>query len=169
MTIYHLPEPDAPIDQGDILEGCPILQVAHFNVDTPDSPEVSCSVARVVVISQACDLVNQKTTRANVALVFDAEELVERRVIRAGDVRGPIRSGRVYGWYFLPSSKELGFQESIADLRQLHTVPLNVLADLAGHGFRKARIRPLYREHLAKHFADTFSRIGLPQPYETDS
>jgi len=25
-----------------------------------------------------------------------------------------------------------------------------------------------YREHLAKHFADTFSRIGLPEPYETE-
>ena len=35
----------------------------------------------------------------------------------------------------------------------------------AGH--RKARIKPIYREHLAKHFADTYSRIGLPRPYET--
>jgi len=25
----------------------------------------------------------------------------------------------------------------------------------------------LYREHLANHFADTFSRIGLPEPYDT--
>jgi hypothetical protein len=32
---------------------------------------------------------------------------------------------------------------------------------------RLARIQTPYREHLAKHFADTFSRIGLPQPYET--
>lgn len=24
-----------------------------------------------------------------------------------------------------------------------------------------------YPIHLAKHFADTFSRIGLPRPYET--
>jgi len=23
-------------------------------------------------------------------------------------------------------------------------------------------------EHLARHFADTYSRIGLPMPYETD-
>jgi hypothetical protein len=29
-------------------------------------------------------------------------------------------------------------------------------------------IQPLYREHLAKHFADTYSRIGLPEPYETE-
>lgn len=35
-------------------------------------------------------------------------------------------------------------------------------------GLRRARIQPLYREHLAKHFADTYSRIGLPEPYSTD-
>jgi hypothetical protein len=34
-------------------------------------------------------------------------------------------------------------------------------------GHRRARLQSLYREHLAKHFADTFSRIGLPRPYET--
>ena len=28
-----------------------------------------------------------------------------------------------------------------------------------------ARLLSPYREHLAKHFADTFSRIGLPVPY----
>lgn len=63
-----------------------------------------------------------------VAIVHEAQVLVEEGIIKAGDIRGPIRAGRVYGWYFLPSSEE----------------------------------------HLAKHFADTFSRIGLPQPYETD-
>jgi hypothetical protein len=31
-----------------------------------------------------------------------------------------------------------------------------------------ARLQPLYREHLAKHFADAYSRIGLPAPYETE-
>ena len=29
-------------------------------------------------------------------------------------------------------------------------------------------LQPLYREHLAKHFADSYRRIGLPEPYETD-
>jgi hypothetical protein len=33
---------------------------------------------------------------------------------------------------------------------------------LCARGQRKTRFQPLYREHLAKHFADTYSRIGLP-------
>jgi hypothetical protein len=57
--------------------------------------------------------------------------------------------------------------ESIVDLRQLHTVRLDLLVALCLRGQRRVRLQPLYREHLAKHFADTYSRIGLPDPYDT--
>ena len=55
----------------------------------------------------------------------------------------------------------------IIDFRRLHTVRLELLRELCRTGKRRARIQTPYREHLAKHFADTFSRIGLPRPYET--
>ena len=55
----------------------------------------------------------------------------------------------------------------IVDLRRLHTVRLEVLTALCLAGKRRGRVQPLYREHLAEHLADTFSRIGLPRPYET--
>jgi len=42
-----------------------------------------------------------------------------------------------------------------------------LLRELCRAGKRRARLQTPYREHLAKHFADTFSRIGLPRPYET--
>lgn len=69
--------------------------------------------------------------------------------------------------YFLPADTTLGLNEMIVDLRRLHTVRLDVLRELCQTGQRLARIKPLYREHLAKHIADTYSRIGLPRPYET--
>jgi hypothetical protein len=78
-----------------------------------------------------------------------------------------LRAGRVFGWYFLPQHQQLGLPEMIVDLRQLHTVPLDLLTGLCRRGQRRARVQPLYREHLAKHFADSYSRIGLPAPYET--
>ncbi len=56
----------------------------------------------------------------------------------------------------------------IVDLRQLHTVRLDVLTALCLAGRRLARIEPLYREHLSKHFADSYSRIGLPESYESE-
>ena len=38
---------------------------------------------------------------------------------------------------------------------------------LARQGKRVCRIETPYREHMAQHFSVTYSRIGLPQPYET--
>ena len=101
-------------------------------------------------------------------MVRDAQSLVDKQQLKAADLRGPIRAGRVFGWYFLPKSAELGLPEMIVDLRQLHTVRLDLLHKLCRRSNRRARVQPLYREHLAKHFADTYSRIGLPQPYETE-
>ena len=50
-----------------------------------------------------------------------------------------------------------------------HTVRVDLLLTLCQRGQRRARLLSPYREHLAKHFADTFSRIGLPVPYVTES
>jgi len=167
-VIYDVPALTLPLDQGDIIDGCPILQITEFDEENPNSPQVACLTHRIVVLTQTCDLANQKTQRVTVAIVHDAQFLVEQSIVRASDVRGPIRAGRVYGWYFLPRCSDCGMSESIVDLRQLYTIPRRVLVSLCASGARRARIQPLYREHLAKHFADTFSRIGLPEPYDTE-
>jgi hypothetical protein len=165
--IYVQPPPEAPIDQGDVIDGCPLLRIGSFRSDNglPEAVDFDCR--RVIVLTQTCDLANEKTAAANVAEVFDAQTLVDQGLLKGADLRGPIRASRVWGWYFLPAAGEFGLSEMIVDLRRLHTVRLDLLRTLCRTGMRRARLQPLYREHLAKHFADTFSRIGLPQPYET--
>jgi hypothetical protein len=167
-VIYASPSVQDPVDQGDIIDSCPILQIASFDPSAPSSPKVSCSMHRVIVLTQTCDLASRKTQRATVAIAHDAQFLVDQKLIKSADVRGPIRAGRVFGWYYLPSAPELGLVELIVDFRQLFTVPLDVLQVLCMSGQRKVRIEALYRAHLAKHFADTYRRIGLPEPYTTE-
>jgi hypothetical protein len=87
--------------------------------------------------------------------------------MKPDQINGPLRSGRIWGLYFLPADTALGLPEMIVDFRRLQTVKLDLLRSLCQAGRRRGRIQPLYREHLAKHFADTYSRIGLPKPYET--
>lgn len=165
--IYHAPRPDDPVDQGDVIDGCAIVRVTGFPPDQPDAATVALDVQRVVVLSQTCDLANDKIENAVVATVFDAATLVDRQILKAADIKGPLRGGRVWGWYFLPANASLGLGEMIVDLRRLHTIRIELLHALAKAGRRYARLRTPYREHLSKHFADTFSRIGLPEPYET--
>jgi hypothetical protein len=103
-----------------------------------------------------------------VALVHAADQLVRQGVVKATVVRDQVRRGLVYGWYFLPAaSAPVTMPESLVDLRDLHTVSRAVLEHLSATGKRVCRIITPYREHLAQHFAVTYSRIGLPEPYET--
>lgn len=164
--IYDQPSVSAPVDQGDLIDQCPLVRISALEPD-PRQPHVNVDWRRIVVLTQACDLANAKTVDANVAEIFDAQLLVERGTVKASEIKGPIRSARVWGWYFLPACADLGLGEMLVDLRRLHTIQLTFLTSMCRQGQRPARVRSPYREHLAKHFADTFSRIGLPQPYET--
>ena len=161
QMIYELPALDEPLDQGDLVDHCLILSVKEFDPDGNDPPEINVARSRVLVLTQACDLANQKVTNLTVAVVYEAQFIVDQGLLKPADVRGPVRAARVYGWYFLPASSDLGLNEMIVDLRQLHTVRLDLLTVLSKAGRRRARLLSPYREHLAKHFADTFSRIGL--------
>lgn len=172
--IFDLPSGEASVDQGDIIEGCPVLHVAAFNAGRLlagdlSSLEIASNFCRVIVVTQTCDLANEKTTLAMVARMHEAGQLIRQGLLKAADVRGPIRATRVYGWYFLPESKPHGLPESIVDLRQLHTIRLDLLAALSRQGKRLGRLLTPYREHLAQHLATTYARIGLPVPYATQA
>jgi hypothetical protein len=122
----------------------------------------------VIVLTQACDLAQTKTTKVLVGWVHSAEYLVSQGVLKEAVIRDQVRRGQVYGWYFLPAAPTpLLLPESIVDLRDLHTVPRVVLERLIADGKRLGRVATPYREHLAQHLAVTYSRIGLPEPYET--
>jgi hypothetical protein len=156
------------VSQGDILDGCPILvwKLAPPPLDLDVPPEVR--IIRVVVLTQACDLAQDKTTRVVVAPVHAAAELVAGNILKAGAVRDQVRRGLVFGWYFLPAAPApINLDEAIVDLRELHTIERRILEYLVSAGKRVGRIQTPWREHLAQHFGTTYTRIALPEPYAT--
>jgi hypothetical protein len=158
----------ADLSQGDILEGCPILvwKLSPPPLDLDVPPEIR--IIRVVVLTQACDLAQDKTTRVVVAPVHAAADLVANNILKAGVIRDQVRRGQVFGWYFLPAAPvPINLAESIVDLRELHTIERRTLEYLVGAGKRVARICTPWREHLAQHFGATYTRIALPEPYAT--
>ena len=54
--IYDNPPPHQPIDQGDLIDGCPLVFVRAFLPDASAPPTVDVVFRRVVVITQTCDL-----------------------------------------------------------------------------------------------------------------
>ena len=165
--IYDLPSDDDPLDQGDIIAGCPLASIESFNADDIDATPMGLNIASCLVMTQTCDLAQQKSVRIVVAVVAPAEQVVASGELKESMVRGSVRMARAFGWYFLPANEALALPELIVDLRQIHTVSREILETLCRDGQRQARLQTPFREHLAKHFADTYSRIGLPEPYAT--
>lgn len=159
--VYQSPPKTELLTQGDPLDDCMIYRRAEDGVPIE-------LVARVIVLTQTCDLAQGKANRVVVAVVHSADVLVASQKVKAATVRDQIRLGRVFGMYFLPASPEPpDFPESIVDLRDLHTIPIGVLNQLVADGKRVARLVTPFREHLAQHFAVTYMRIALPEPYAT--
>ncbi len=159
----------APLTQGDLFDDCPLV---GLNVDTSpvdlSSTTVKRWIARVIVLTQACDLVQAKADRVLVARVHLAQQLVDQGLLKAGTIRDQVRRHQVFGWYFLAaSSAPVVIPESLIDLRDLHSVPRVVLEQLIAGGKRVASLASPYREHLAQHFAVTYMRVALPEPYSS--
>ena len=166
--IFRAPAANDPIDQGDLINACPVLSAGIYDLDKPGNSKVAVAPSRVLVLTQTCDLANQKAAFACVAVVRDAQSLVEKQLLKVADIRGPIRAGRVFGWYFLPKNTELGLPEMIVDLRQLHTVRLDLLTEVparstasAGAATVSGASRQALRGHLQPHRAAGTLRYGL--------
>lgn len=88
--IYQAADDDTAIDQSDIIEGCPILTIKQFSLDTLDAPQINVTISRVLVLTQTCDLANRKTSMVTVAVVHDAQFLVDHGLLKPADIRAPI-------------------------------------------------------------------------------
>ncbi len=161
--------PSDPLMQGDLIDDCPLVSfdLKLTPIDWNDPP-TKWWTARVIILTQACDLARANDTSVLVAQVHDAQKLVADGVLKGPTIRDQMRRHLVYGWYFMPAVTDpLLLPESLIDLRDVHSVPRVVLEQLVAGGKRVASLVSPYREHLAQHFAVTYMRIALPEPYPT--
>lgn len=150
------------LSQGDIIDNCPVISWECSQSGGAVDRQPKQQDERALVLTQTCDLDNEKTTRVQFALVHDTQTLVDSGILKAQTIRENVRLHRVFGWYFLEESDFL--PESIVDLRDLHTIDRIILDDLVARGHRLCTLETPYREHLAQHFGHTYSRIALPAP-----
>lgn len=166
--IYENRSRESALGQGDIIEGCPLIfWTTEKQRDGSMDWRSATSNERVIVLTQACDLANAKTSKIQVAVVHETSRLVKEGILKPHTIRDQVRRHLVFGWYFLPAGN--GNPESIVDLHDIYTVPRELLEERIRAGHRTSAISTPYREHLAQHFATTYARIALPEPYETTS
>ena len=157
--------------QGDILFACPVVFFSgpwSFPLQATDLGYEVMPI-NAIVMTQSCDLENQKTDLALVAIVSDwqATALAEYRggntAVKSRDFRKKLIEGSIPGLSLLHKREGTPTLEwSVANFHRLYTLPKAFLQQFAQSSGPRLRLRSPYREHLAQAFARYFMRVGLP-------
>ena len=158
--------------QGDLLRNCPIPRVRgleQWPLRVGQPLEVDIDQEDVVIVSQSCDLANDKIQDVVLAQVLDWS-IACRELIRQGNTFARSRNFRralVAG--NIPSLSLLHKHEraptlgwSIVDFHRLFVLSKPVVIAVAQAAGPRLRLRSPYREHLAQALARYFMRVGLP-------
>lgn len=160
---YATAEGDQPLEQGHFVKDCPV--VVPPKAEAGDEPLVEIKEYDVVVVSQSCDLRNEKIELVLVCSVWLLDEFNGCGGLFKGDEgRESLRRGNVHGYHLLNKCEIADFQTDflVVDFRSVYGVDYGFLRDLCMKNGKRLSLLPPYREHLSQAFARFFMRVGLP-------
>jgi len=102
--IFETPAIKDPLSQGDILDACPIFGFETSGTDVDLNAAPARWQERVIVLTQACDLAQAKTTKVLVALLHPAQLLVERGILKSPNHPGSGAQGTGFRLVFSAGS-----------------------------------------------------------------
>lgn len=168
---YELTEGPALL-QGDLLRECPVFAVADslsWPPGTAGDIEIEARVFDLVVMTQSCDLENEKVDDVLLAQLVAWSDAVRAEVDRGNDAvrsrkfRKLLVDGNVPGLSLLHRRDvRPALPWSVVDFHRLFTLPKGFVTRFAAGSGPRLRLRSPYREHLAQAFARYFMRVGLP-------
>lgn len=157
--------------QGDLLEGFPAI-VAPRDLPwplplEPASIPLEVESLDLIVVTQSCDLVTDRRGEDTSVALCPAWTLTEAAEandwLKSSAGREECRRGFLPAFHMLAGSS--GDWESdirIVNFREMWTLPLGLVARLAGERGPRPRLLSPYREHLAQAVARYYMRVGLP-------
>jgi hypothetical protein len=151
------------LEQGDLLWSCPVMiPIADFGYElTVDVLELD-----IVVMTQSCDLLNDKVTDVILCPHWDLSEAgqTDRSLARKATQQAVLKGYR-YRYIMLAASddSELPMGIRLVDFGRLFSLPKEFVRQFAKSQGKRLRLCLPYREHLSQAFARFFMRVGLPQ------
>ena len=152
--------------QGDWLSGCfvPVIP-ADFDPGNTEEPEILVEVRNVIVLTQSCDLENDKAPFIAVCPIHTLSEweAINPEYKKKGSWER-VRQGRVEGLHMLAglSGPQDNHDSLVVDFRQIYSLPIGYLKSHAERSGSRPRLRSPFLEHFAQAFARFFMRVGLP-------
>lgn len=164
---YEIVEDDS-LEQGDILFACPIVVPSSkltFPLPTA-SAKAELQLTDVVVMTQSCDLVNDKLEDIILCPHWGLKEAGQMdATLGSKNTWKLILKGHKYRYTMLEGfqSQEVPMSIRIVDFGRIFSLPRNFVLQFAASQGKRLRLSPPYREHLSQSFARFFMRVGLPQ------
>jgi hypothetical protein len=170
------------LEQGDIFDACPVFRPPS---DLPcpidqnyESLEFTGSLMDAVVMSQSCDIAPCQKSDMWLVLFCPVWELSAAAKVNpfltSGFGKEECRRGHLPGYHMIDGCQNGRLQRgiSIVSFREVWSLPLNFVRQMAAKSGPRLRMRPPYKEHLAQAFARYFMRVGLPadiEPFKSET
>ncbi|MCK5155961.1 MAG: hypothetical protein KAQ69_05970 [Spirochaetales bacterium] len=173
---YELVCNSGELTQGDILMGCPVPSLddsvyKSIRNEEEVSDPIDVKLTDLVILSQACDLLNDKISTVVLCTVIPLSVLGESNQ-HYSSRKGieELRTGKTPAYHLLDKYTEEQFNSyfTIVNFHELYTLPKDFLSAHAETIEKRLRILPPYREHLSQAFARYFMRVGLPIDIDKD-
>lgn len=156
------------LEQGDLLPNCPVLVppgnlseviLAAKEGDELVGVEMAVHKVRLIVMSQSCDLANNKIDQVLLCGYFPASNHTKQ-------IRNEIRKERYPALHMIEQCEvpRHEFERQIVDFRTIYTLPKDFVMVFAASLGTRVRLSSPYKEHLSQAFARYFMRVGLPRP-----
>lgn len=152
--------------QGDLLESCPIPRFRPIlSQDAEPVHEIDVELRDCLVITQSCDLSNEKARLVALCPVYSVDTFTETNSgFQKPDKWESVRKGRVEGLHLLaPRTDPFDSVNClVVDFREIYSLPIDHLRELAATAEFRCRLRSPFLEHFSQAFARFFMRVGLP-------
>lgn len=171
---YQILNNSGEIMQGDFIPECPII-IPPSNLGDLTEEEnnyedfLTVQTLNTVVLSQSCDLEQNKIDIALVSPIYSLEEYFGQlpegeRIGKPREKRLKLlRQGNIAAHHLLNKDPEKNVNDfQVVDFRHVYGVNLEYLKTHAVQIESRVRLLPPYREHLSQAFARFFMRVGLP-------
>jgi hypothetical protein len=144
----------------------PVLAKSPLEIEEGDDSPFVLLRMNAMVLTQTCDLLQGKEGNVIVAPYHSWHEIIKQDQLTNGDKRrkeqAMIRKGARPHYSLLAEHDEGLIPYSVVDFRQLHTVEMTYLRQVAVAAGQRIRLLPPYREGVSHHFAQFFSRVAVP-------
>lgn len=164
MKSFWTTTDDDSLAQGDYVQSCLIPVFAPDYGSDDKEYEVPVAEADLIIVTQSCDLENEKIDLVAMCSIFPIVQFEEINPMFTKRKWEEVRKGRIEGLHLLssPTNPENNYESMVVDFRAIYSLPLEYIKTRVIEMGDRWRLDSPYLEHFSQSFARFFMRVGLP-------